>query len=559
MIQSISWRQSLTLTSWHEEYSEGMTMELYNFQVHRDYVGYLFHDFVRVVKQEANACVVAIACIDLLLSHANRKKSLAQQQVKRTRRKSFLTNNAAETVSTITFNPGADYRIKSGDILFAFADEAKALDKFETTDTLNKELHHPTWNGLGKRQQVSPDFVIPERGTDPNTFVARSDSVASEEQNDGAPTVGEESDPLAALKRTNSLSRLPKKVPPKITELDGEIELAAAALLGKLKAIYPSVSDEVSRNVRLFLLEQVNLGVQDPFSVPTERSLSSNIVHEIDGSVGNHVIVVTSNMDDMQYLLKPLYTSLHDCSQVVFLTEQLPNAREWYEVNLYHRVWVMQKYTMSGYSYVDLLLRAGIMRARAVLFCADLEKLSRSRHLADSSVMQGVITANSLKLNRAQTILISELTQGGFPMNANDVTASAEDLYHMDDHSIMLSRDEVEKEAFNIRNGFQHLDSSYVAGCTVITVLLDLVMCQQYFNPYIMSILNGILLGRGAENCKHDAVVMLIQVPHEHADGTFGEFFHKHLAETGAIVIGLYRLSQEYSKQVRCFLILLAS
>ena len=37
--------------------------------------------------------------------------------------------------------------------------------------------------------------------------------------------------------------------------------------------------------------------------------------------------------------------------------------------------------------------------------------------------------------------------------------------------------------------GFKHLETAYVAGLSVITSVLDLLLCQQYFNPHMMALM----------------------------------------------------------------------
>lgn len=117
-------------------------------------------------------------------------------------------------------------------------------------------------------------------------------------------------------------------------------------------------------------------------------------------------------------------------------------------------------------------------------------------------------------------------------------------------------------EASNLVKGINQLESSYIAGCTVVTSLLDLLVCQSYFNPYIVALMNIFLLGRrrGSQQVEQgvattdeagtaggsDPAVAYRPVPSEMHGREFGCLFDDTLRSSGAIVIGLYRQSDPH-------------
>jgi len=149
---------------------------------------------------------------------------------------------------------------------------------------------------------------------------------------------------------------------------------------------------------------------------------------------------------------------------------------------------------------------------------------------------------------------------------------------------------QMEGEANNMMRGFKHLETAYVAGLSVITSVLDLLLCQQYFNPHMMALMSAppppaappraphasralraaprpgqrraaphaargvgrgsyqILLGEsrdagpaGQENFRRAAVIQFAAVPEEFFGRTFGELFHACNEREASIVVGLYR------------------
>lgn len=144
LVQSISWRQSIMALEWHEEYSEGMTMEIYSFKLKKELLGMRFGALARMLKQDANACLLAVASSDSVAvlnrmpsKRMKRAKSKKQMQAikKSVGRKGSISHQ--EQVKGITFNPGREYEIVENDTVFVIADEAKRLEKYERYEEAN--------------------------------------------------------------------------------------------------------------------------------------------------------------------------------------------------------------------------------------------------------------------------------------------------------------------------------------------------------------------------------------------------------------------------------------
>jgi len=114
---------------------------------------------------------------------------------------------------------------------------------------------------------------------------------------------------------------------------------------------------------------------------------------------------------------------------------------------------------------------------------------------------------------------------------------------------------EVQMEAANLMQGFLHLETAFVAGLTVPTSLLDLLVCQQYFNPHMMSLVQQFILGRDGsvtdDEQLGESVMHYRKVPPDMVGMQFGEAYEKMIDDDGTLIIGLYRVWSKDNKDVQ--------
>uniref|UniRef100_A0A7S0YPV3 Calcium-activated potassium channel BK alpha subunit domain-containing protein n=1 Tax=Hemiselmis tepida TaxID=464990 RepID=A0A7S0YPV3_9CRYP len=114
---------------------------------------------------------------------------------------------------------------------------------------------------------------------------------------------------------------------------------------------------------------------------------------------------------------------------------------------------------------------------------------------------------------------------------------------------------ECQMEAANLMQGFLHLETAFVAGLTVPTSLLDLLVCQQYFNPHMMSLVQQFILGRDGtateDGTLGESVMEYRKVPPSYVGISFGDAFERMLDEDGTLIIGLYRVWSKDQAEVQ--------
>eukprot|EP00290_Baffinella_frigidus_P001588 CAMPEP_0180186658 /NCGR_PEP_ID=MMETSP0986-20121125/43102_1 /TAXON_ID=697907 /ORGANISM="non described non described, Strain CCMP2293" /LENGTH=1467 /DNA_ID=CAMNT_0022140679 /DNA_START=129 /DNA_END=4533 /DNA_ORIENTATION=- len=337
-----------------------------------------------------------------------------------------------------------------------------------------------------------------------------------------------------------------------------EVIQAVDHLISKMVMTYGEPSRTFVDNIRAYVkrgLEDLKMAEKAP---PPRLSLEQHLVREMPKEVRDHIIVICSSMDDMQHLMRPVRCSDRGGKQITvcFITTNFPTAREWTEVCALGEVFVMLS---TSINLNVVLRRSGAARAKCVLFTSDLEKQHTSTQMADAAVMQGMMNAHDILGPATKTMIISELFDGGFSRKlANSLTTLNPQKVHPRAlmHSDKVEKDqqaadalmEMEGEANNMMQGFKHLETAYVAGLSVITSVLDLLLCQQYYNPHLMALMYQMLLGEPRDHFKNDAetgfrssVIQYAEVPEDFQDKTFGELFHSMNEADGCIVVGLYR------------------
>jgi hypothetical protein len=219
------------------------------------------------------------------------------------------------------------------------------------------------------------------------------------------------------------------------------------------------------------------------------RSLDEVVVRHVPANIAGHIVVVGSTMDDMQYLLAALHMrNLEEQKRVtVFVLDEFPTKREWEEAGQYPNVYVMINAREGGGYLRELLARAGTKRANSIIFSTDIAQMRTNQGAADSYVLAGLLDGLYVTINEPHVRVMSELSQGG----CNRKMARR----LMAGRSAETMNVEQRIQSFSLMEGLGHLDGDYISGHSVSTDLLYLLICQLYYNPYILAIFQQILLG----------------------------------------------------------------
>ena len=219
------------------------------------------------------------------------------------------------------------------------------------------------------------------------------------------------------------------------------------------------------------------------------RSLDEVVLRHVPANIAGHIVVVGSTMDDMQYLLAALHMrNLDEQDRVtVFVLDEMPTKREWEESGQYPNVYVMINAREGGAYTRDLLTRAGTKRANSIIFSTDIRQMRTNQGAADSYVLAGLLDGLYVTINEPQVRVMSELSRGG----CNRKMARR----LMAGRSAEAMNVEQRIQSFSLMEGLGHLDGDYISGHSVSTDLLYLLICQLYYNPYILAIFQQILLG----------------------------------------------------------------
>ncbi|CAD8066859.1 unnamed protein product [Paramecium sonneborni] len=235
----------------------------------------------------------------------------------------------------------------------------------------------------------------------------------------------------------------------------------------------------------------------------------------------NHFIVC-GVVSDMKYLMMPLRArSLKNIQPIVILNQDLIPTEIQLQINKFPKVYFQQGSPLN----TDDLKKACIQKASALVI---LQK-SADQEEGISNIVDAdtIFIYKTVKLLNQNINIITEL--------ASISTISF----------LQISRNNyVQKYDWSVSEPF-------ASGEIYISTMLDTLICQAYYNPFITSIFDQMILGSASVNKKHKKLyqasklqqsnLFLINIPPKYQEKTFGELFEILLTEQKMIPIGLYR------------------
>ncbi|CAK75823.1 unnamed protein product (macronuclear) [Paramecium tetraurelia] len=235
----------------------------------------------------------------------------------------------------------------------------------------------------------------------------------------------------------------------------------------------------------------------------------------------NHFIVC-GVVTDMKYLMMPLRArSLKNIQPIVILNQDLIPTEIQLQINKFPKVYFQQGSPLN----TEDLKKACIQKASALVI------LQKSADQEDG--LSNIVDADTIFIYKTVKLL---------NQNINIIT----ELASISTISFLqISRNNyVQKYDWSVSEPF-------ASGEIYISTMLDTLICQAFYNPFITSIFDQMILGSASVNKKHKKLyqanklqqsnLFLINIPPKYQEKTFGELFEILLTEQKMIPIGLYR------------------
>ena len=241
-----------------------------------------------------------------------------------------------------------------------------------------------------------------------------------------------------------------------------------------------------------------------------------------DLKIENHIIIC-GIIPGMRHLLLPLRTkSIKNINPIIILhTEPMPTSI-WKQINRFPKVYFMRGSPLK----VEDLNRLSIHKALSVVILSkNPEQMNNSNAtMADADTIFIYKTIKSRNQNiRIITELASISTISLLSQSSND---------------------------FIQKYGYITCEP-FASGEIYISTMLDTLICQAYYNPYITSILDQMIMGGSNTTPRMKKIfsarklqqsnLFLINVPIRYVDKTFQHLYERLIIDYKMIAIGLYR------------------
>lgn len=289
---------------------------------------------------------------------------------------------------------------------------------------------------------------------------------------------------------------------------------------------------------------------------------------ENPGAAGikDHVVVVCTTADDLQYLIAPLRsTYLSRMPPVVILCPEAPDERMWAELSTFEDVLYVQ-----GVPHIRDLKRAGIDTAEcAVILARNTEPVSSGHFSAqDAEVVLTVLDIQACVSRSIRTLAELNCSRYMKHLGAPLMTRrSMLDRQHGFHHRLESEADQPDDDDSYI------FESSYTSGKVLPANFLESLLCQAYFNPYIVLLVTAMIAGcpmgqtqqdklrrqsfsvhaalpfthaapHQAKQCSVRSHGMQIAIPDDFTGTSYGELFEHLMFEYEMVPVALYRYGE---------------
>ncbi|KAL4469404.1 hypothetical protein ABPG74_004657 [Tetrahymena malaccensis] len=235
----------------------------------------------------------------------------------------------------------------------------------------------------------------------------------------------------------------------------------------------------------------------------------------------NHYIVC-GIVSGMKYLLMPLRArSLKTIHPIVIINNETIPSELWNQINTFPKVYFMLGSPLKQ----EDLERACVKKALAlVILSKPREKQIDNSGMVDADT---IFIYKTVKYMNPNIQIITELAQ---------LTA--------------ISFISQTKNSYVKQIGYL-ASEPFASGEIYISTMLDTLICQAYYNPFIINILDQLIMGGATHNPKfkkiynnlrlQSANIFLINIPLQYESYTFGQIFDVFISVHKMIPIGLYK------------------
>jgi len=252
-------------------------------------------------------------------------------------------------------------------------------------------------------------------------------------------------------------------------------------------------------------------------SLETVSQKQGSRLLENSANFSGHIIVsgLFKGVNDFLDPLRATHLTRH--APIVLLFPEPPTPNQLETISKYPDVWCMQG---TSSNWTDLQ-RAGIRRARMYLGLTPKTQNASQHYLIDApNILTTVIIEQNLK-------------------HVNLFTMT--ELVHSSNISLLKPKT-ISKE--------KYMAPAFAAGKVYSASFLDALICQVYYNPYLVSILKGMLWKGSAKKSKiKQSHVNECSLPRNLAGKTYYELFMYYI-QRQIIALGLYRSNQSQGSEL---------
>eukprot|EP00744_Colponema_vietnamica_P002453 GILI01003843.1.p1 GENE.GILI01003843.1~~GILI01003843.1.p1 ORF type:complete len:913 (+),score=151.79 GILI01003843.1:165-2741(+) len=286
---------------------------------------------------------------------------------------------------------------------------------------------------------------------------------------------------------------------------------------------FGAVDDEAQAELEQTTL--MNMYVMEDEKIPLAAVTKESIKDSLE--ISNH-IVVCGVVPSMFYFIAPLRAKyLKEFKPIVILNPTLPPDTVWRSICQFTGVYFILGSPLSE----DDLEKANIKRAnKAVVFSSTISRSNSTKE----------------EMFDAETIFIYKAIK-----KANPLVQIITEVVHATNMEYLWPRVDLELT----KTGY-FLTPLFAAGDVYLASMLDTLICQAFYNPHIVTILQQIITGDHSTNpiisalCNSTGLVQSnlwqIPVPRDYSNRSFKDMY-AYLASRDIITMGLYRGATAFS------------
>jgi len=345
--------------------------------------------------------------------------------------------------SKLLLNP-SDYRIPDQNL---FLITAFVIAKNQASADLSQREHHENENGFAYLNALG-----------------RINSAAS--------VLRRESMAPSSIRIMRSSVIMPKiAVHSKLKESSGQrVKLTGKQLWAKLKR-----SSLINRKIETYSYEEILLQLEDDHlsqsfhlsdkHVEMNEVMIKKSLRDEMPFIKHHIIIVYKGNINLYDLICPLRAkNLGDAKVIVLLISGDISPELWYRISMFESIYIVKGSSLEEKNF----RRAGIFDACSVIVLADSSDNASSDTLVDSDA---IFTYQCAKRMNSNAHVVVEI------INTNNINYL--NTEHIDD----------EKET-NYK-----FTKQFAAGHLFTTSLLDCIICQAFYNPSVVNVMNKLLSG----------------------------------------------------------------